>query len=262
MLFAGAHRLGRHLGMAVLCGLLAAPLHAADRLTFCFERKVVPPWRNIDKTGLNFELLKRVEAKLKLTFDYKLLPWKRCLVMLQANQLDGAFSVSFTDDRRTFGAFPGIPPDVNKRMNYARYFLVRRLGSKAYWDGERFHNIDGKISFQLGYAIGDMLRAHQVAVDETSDSLHNVGRKIVAGRVSAAALMDSDMEMLLAGPLGRQLEVLPTPLSERAYYLMLSERLVREQPELAKQIWDSVEEVRNSREYGRLVRAAGAESAR
>lgn len=248
--------------MALLCGLLAAPLHAADRLTFCFERKAVPPWRNIDKTGLNFELLQRVEAKLKLTFDYKLLPWKRCLVMLKANQLDGAFSVSFTEDRRNFGAFPGTPPDVNKRMNYARYFLVRRLGSKADWDGDRFHNIEGKISFQLGYSVGDMLRAHKLAVDETSDSLHKVGRKIVAGRVSGAALMDSDMEMLMAGPLGGQLDVVPTPLSERAYYLMLSERLVREQPQLARKIWDSVEQVRNSRAYGRLVRAAGADSAR
>lgn len=261
MFSAGALYGGRYLALAVLCGLLSAPLHAAN-LTFCFERKVVPPWRNIDQTGLNFELLKRVESKVKLSFDYKLLPWKRCLAMLQSNQVDGAFSVSFSQDRRTFGAFPGIPPDANKRMHYARYFLVRRLGSKADWDGERFHHIDGKISFQLGYSVGEMLRDHKVAVDETSDTLHTVGRKILAGRVAGAALMDSDMEILMAGSLGKQLDVVPTPLSERAYYLMLSERLVRERPELATRIWDSVEEVRNSREYGRLVKAAGADSAR
>lgn len=259
---AGGYRVATHIAMAVLCSVLSAPLLAATELTLCFERKAVPPWRDIDKTGLNFELLARVESKLDLFFDYKLLPWKRCLAMLQANQVDGAFSVSFTPERRAFGAFPGVPPDVNKRLHYARYFLVRRLGSKATWDGQRFLNIDGKIAFHLGYSVGHMLREHKLAVDETSDTLHNVGRKIVTGRVAGAALMDSDMALLMAGSLGKQLDVVPTPLSERAYYLILSERLVREQPQLATHIWDSVEEVRNSREYGKLVKAAGADNAR
>jgi polar amino acid transport system substrate-binding protein len=56
--------------------------------------------------------------------------------------------------------------------------------------------------------------------------------------------------------------VVDTPLIEKPYYLMLSNALVKARPELAEQIWKQVEEVRNSKEYGKMVKAAGAENAR
>lgn len=249
------------LGLLLLAA--PAPLAAAERLTLCFEHKQVAPWRNVDKTGLNFDLLQRVEKKLDLAFDYQLLPWKRCLAKLKANEVDGAFTVSFSDERREYGAFPGNEQaDVKRRMHYARYFLVRKKGSELDWDGRQFIKLDGKIAFQLGYSVGDMLNALKVPVDETADSPHNVGRKVIAGRVAGAAMMDSDTYAVMQGPLASKLEVVATPLIEKPYYLMLSNALVKARPELAEQIWKQVEEVRNSKEYGKLVKAAGAENAR
>ena len=43
---------------------------------------------------------------------------------------------------------------------------------------------------------------------------------------------------------------------------MLSNALVKARPELAEQIWRSIEEVRDSKDYGKLVRAADADNAR
>ncbi len=235
------------LGLFLLAA--SAPLFASERLTFCFENKLVAPWRNVDKTGLNFELLQRVEKKLDLSFDYQLLPWKRCLAKLKANEVDGAFTVSFSDERREFGAFPGNEQaDVKRRMHFARYFLVRKKGSNVSWDGKQFHNLDGKIAFQLGYSVGDMLRGLRVPVDEAADSPHSVGRKVLAGRVAGAAMMDSDTYAVMQGPLASKLEVVDTPLIEKPYYLMLSNALVKARPELAEQIWKQVEEVRNSKD--------------
>lgn len=255
--------LARHLTLGLGCLALCAPLQAADKLTLCFENKVVPPWRTPALGGLNFELLKRVESKLDLQFDYQLLPWKRCLAKLQANQVDGAFSVSHTDQRRQYGVFPGLDgPDPRKRMHSARYYLLRKKGSRIDWDGKQFHHADGKIGFQLGYSVGDMLRTLKVPVDERNDTLHNVGRMLIAGRLAGAAVFDSDAETLMRGPLGPKLELLPTPLVEKPYYLMLSNRLVQSRPELCERIWKAIEEVRNGREYGKLVHAAGASNAR
>lgn len=249
------------LGMMLLAA--SSPLLASERLTFCFENKLVAPWRTVDKTGLNFQLLQRVEKKLDLTIDYQLLPWKRCLAKLKANEVDGAFTVSFSEERREFGAFPGNgQADVNRRMHFARYFLVRKKGSTVGWDGKQFQNLDGKIAFQLGYSVGDMLRALRVPVDEAADSPHSVGRKVLAGRVAGAAMMDSDTYAVMQGPLASRLEVVETPLIEKPYYLMLSHSLVKARPELAEQIWKQIEEVRNSKEYGKMVKAAGAENAR
>jgi polar amino acid transport system substrate-binding protein len=253
----------RRLALGLLLAALSTPVFATQKITLCFENKLVQPWRTVEQTGLNFELLKRVEAKLQISFDYQLLPWKRCLAKLKANEVDGAFTVSFSDERRQYGVFPGdTHPDARKRMHYARYFLVRNKGSEIDWDGKKFTNVDGKIAFQLGYSVGEMLRAQKVDVDETSDSLYTVGRKVVTGRVAGAAMMDSDTAQLMRGPLAGKLEVVELPLIDKPYYLMLSTALVKSRPELAERIWKSVEEVRESKEYGKLVKAAGAENAR
>lgn len=263
MPFLEDRRPGGRLAVALLCALLSAPALANKKLTLCFENKLVPPWRTVEQSGLNFELLKRVESKLQISFDYELLPWKRCLAKLRANEVDGAFTVSFSDERRDFGAFPGnLQPDARRRMHYARYFLVRRKGSDIDWDGKQFSNIDGKIAFQLGYSVGDMLREQKVEVDESNDSAYNMGRKVLAGRVAAAAMMDSDVGVLMRAPIASRLEVLDVPLSEKPYFLMLSNALVKARPELAEQIWRSIEEVRDSKDYGKLVRAADADNAR
>jgi len=256
-------RLARLLAAGLLCAATCAPLHAAEKLTLCFENKAVLPWRTTDGGGLNFELLKRVETKLDLSFDYQLLPWKRCLAKLKANEVDGAFTVSFSDERRQYGAFPGgDTADIKKRMHYAGYYLVRKKGDHIDWDGKHFHHVDGKIAFQLGYSVGDQLREQKVAVDETNDSLFNVGRKVLTGRVAGAAMMDSDMAVLMNGPLGPKLEVVAIPLVEKPYYLMLSSAMLKAKPELADKIWKNIEEVRNSKEYGKLVQAAGVDHAR
>lgn len=253
----------RRLVAAMLCAVLSTPALATQKLTLCFENKMVEPWRTIEQTGLNFELLNRLSSTLQITFDYELLPWKRCLAKLKSNEVDGAFSVSYTAERREFGVFPGITgPDPTKRLHYARYFLLRKKGSTIGWDGTAFTNVDGKVAFQLGYSVGDMLRAYKIAVDETNDSAHSVARKVLAGHVAGAAMMDSDTAALMRGPLGPRLEVVDTPLNEKPYFLMLSHVLVKSRPELAERIWKGVEEVRDGKEYGKLVKAAGAENAR
>ena len=256
-------RLARLLAAGLLCTAVSTPLLASNKLTLCFENKVVMPWRSTEREGLNFELFKRVESKLDIVFDYELLPWKRCLAKLKANEVDGAFTVSFSEERRQFGVFPGNEhPDTKKRMHVARYFLIRKKGSDIDWDGKRFHHVDGKIAFQLGYSVGELLHELKVPVDETNDTPYNVGRKVVAGRVAAAAMIDSDVNALMRGPLASKLDVVATPLVEKPYYLILSNALVKARPELAEHIWKSIEEVRNGREYGKLVQAAGVENAR
>lgn len=253
-------RLARLLIAALLCAATCTPLLAADKLTLCFENKMVMPWRSTERVGLNFEMLKRVEAKTGVNFDYALLPWKRCLAKLKANEVDGAFSVSFSDERRQYGMFSGNgEADVKKRMHVSRYFLVRKKGSAASWDGKQFSRIDGKIAFQLGYSVAELLHALYVPVDESNDSPYNMGRKVLAGRVAAAAMFDSDVDVLMKGPLAPHLEVVTTPLVEKPYYLILSTALVKARPQLAEQIWKSVEDVRNGREYKKLVQAAGVD---
>jgi polar amino acid transport system substrate-binding protein len=238
---------------AVALGPVAAT--AKETITLCFERQEVLPWRTLTHRGLNFDLLERVAAKLDVHFDYQSMPWKRCLEQLKDNQVGGAFAVSFSRDRLRIGVFPGgATPDASKRMHVDRYVLVRRKGSRVHWDGKSFSNLDGAIGIQLGYSVGDFLRKHNVQVDEGSQRATELIQKLVAGRLNAAALGGGDAAALMRGPMASRLEVLPVPLIEKPYFLLLSQALVDSNPDLAARIWKTIEEVRSSAAYRKLER--------
>lgn len=239
---------------------LSLPVAAAPRetVTLCYEAQDVRPWRTEKGGGLNFELLKLVEQRLDIHFDFQSIPWKRCLAQLKANAVDGAFAVSYKPDRRELGEYPGGDNvDANKRMHTDRYVVLRRKGSKVGWDGKQFSNLDGAVGFQLGYSVGDVLRAQNLEVDEGSQRADELARKLIAGRLAAAAMGGSDAANLMQGPLGAQLEQLPIPIIEKPYFLILSHALVAGRPQLATRIWNAIEQARNSAEYKKLAQAQG-----
>ncbi len=256
------HAGGRR-GCALLLLLLlgaALPAHASRTITLCFERQDVPPWRSVAASGLNFELLNAVAQKLDLHFDYQSMPWKRCLAQLQENAVDGAFAVSFKADRMALGVYPGgAEPDASKRMHVDRYVLLRRKGSRVDWDGKQFRDLEGAVGFQLGYSVGDFLRAQHVVVDEGSGRATELAQKLLAGRLGAAAVGGSDGATLMAGPLAGQLEMLPTALVEKPYYLIVSHALAGADAALAARIWQAIEQVREGAAYKKQERQlAGA----
>ena len=240
------------------CWLLAClQARAADTITLCFERQEVLPWRTVDGGGLNFAMLNEVAHRLDIHFDYQSMPWKRCLEQLQANQVGGAFAVSFSQDRLALGAYPGgAVADASKRMHVDRYVLVRKKGARIGWDGKAFSHVEGAVGVQLGYSVADFLRKQGVAVDEGSQRASELAQKLIAGRLAGAALGGADALRLMHGPLAPQLEVLPAPLVEKPYFLVLSHALVAAHPQLAQRIWKAIEEVRNSPAYNKLQQAA------
>jgi polar amino acid transport system substrate-binding protein len=241
---------------------LSLPACARDSVTLCYEAQDVLPWRTEKGGGLNFALLKMVGQRLDIDFVFQSVPWKRCLAQLKDNAVDGAFAVSYKPDRREIGEYPGgaytgTGADAAKRMHTDTYVLLRRKGSKVEWDGQHFRQLDGAIGFQLGYSVGDMLRAQNVEVDEGSQRAVELARKLIAGRVAAAAMGGSDAAGVMRGPLGAQLEQLPVPLVEKPYYLILSHALVASRPQLAARIWSEIGKARNSPAYRKLEQAQG-----
>jgi polar amino acid transport system substrate-binding protein len=156
--------------VAALWLAACVPVAAKETISLCFERQHVPPWRDLNGGGLNFELLNLVAARLDITFDFQSMPWKRCLEQLKANQVGGAFAVSFLPSRLEIGAYPTLPggtqADPSKRMHIDSYVLVRRKGSRVEWDGKAIRNLDGAVGVQLGHSVAEFLRAQTVPVDE------------------------------------------------------------------------------------------------
>lgn len=239
--------------------VLTAPAQAGDSLVFCLEKADVRPWRTQDGGGLNIDLLNLVARKLGLHFEYRSMPWKRCLQEMKDNQVDGAIGASYTEERLAFGAYPGgLKPDAHKRLNMDRYVLVRASGKRANWDGKAFQHLEGAIGIQLGYSVGPYLRGLNIPVDDGTQKPEELIRKLVAGRVSLAAMLEGEVSSLMSADpnLARQVEVLPKALIEKPYFLMLSSAFVTGNRNQAEQLWNTVQTVRNSQEYRALERKA------
>jgi polar amino acid transport system substrate-binding protein len=245
----------------------AAPAAHAETLRLCYEPIDVPPWRYANGSGLNYELLTRVAKRIDVQLELQPLPWKRCIEYLKSNLVHGAIAMSFKPDRLAFGVYPGMPPlgaasapDPAYRISNDRYVLVRRKGSQLDWDGRNFTHLNGAIGSQIGYSIASQLREMGVTVDDGSQKLGELMMKLAAGRLAGAAVLGSSVSILANKDprLAAQVEVLPTPLVEKSYYLVLSHGFAASRPELATRLYKAIEAVRKSPEYRKLEEGAMA----
>ena len=248
----------RRLCHGLAWALLATAAAAADRreLTFCYENENIRPWQYRDGSGLNFELLDRVAARLGLNFRYRTAPWKRCLLELKNNTLSGVLDASFKVERLESGAYPSHPGnpaavDPGKALHVEHYVGVRRRGTSVDWNGRHFEHLENPAGAPLGYSVVDDLRKAGVAVDDGAHTTLDVLQKLLRGRIDVAVLLQGEVAALLAEDpaLDGKVEVLPRPYAEKPYYLMLSHRLLRAEPELARRIWSAIAQERSTPEW-------------
>jgi len=89
-----------------------------------------------------------------------------------------------------------------------------------------------------------VVHGHSIAVFRLAvavDRQRNVNLEAIGG--SEATLLMSDAK--LAG----QLDLLPVPLVEKHFFLVVSQGFFAARPDLAQSIWKHIEQVRNSPEY-------------
>jgi polar amino acid transport system substrate-binding protein len=129
--------------------------------------------------------------------------------------------------------------------------LVRKKGSNLAWDGKVVSGLEGAIGIQLGYSVGIQLKAMKLEVDDGSQGLQELVAKLIAGRLGGAAIGGSDAKSFakLAPVLAAQIEILPIPLVEKPYYLLLSHQLVAARPDSAQRLWSAIEKERMTVHY-------------
>jgi len=235
----------------VLSGLFAI------EITFAFEDKEQPPYYMGNTTevlaqpGVSVEMAKLLEEyipDLKVTF--KRVPWKRCLHELQNGNVDGIFNASFSESRLEMGAYPMKEGEVDteKRLTTIAYYLYTSKHNPVTFDGKRIGNADRPVGAPRGYSIINDLQKIGVEVEEANTTQQNL-MKVVVNRISAAALQDvtADSEIKKNPSEFAGIVKVEPPLKVKPYYLMLSHQFVEQHPELAKQIWDTIEKIREER---------------
>ncbi|WP_248795157.1 substrate-binding periplasmic protein [Pseudomonas sp. MWU13-2105] len=115
--------------MSVIARLLTAVLFAS--LSFAAQgeklRIVTEPWapyvyeENGQAKGLDYETTAIVFQRLGVEVDWQFLPWKRCLMLLEQGQADGALDIFQNHERDNSLLYPGEPlSEVEFVLFYAK----------------------------------------------------------------------------------------------------------------------------------------------
>jgi polar amino acid transport system substrate-binding protein len=236
--------------------LLGAAAQAAPRppLRLCYEDVPQPPWTLPDGSGLNLELLRKVEQMTGEHFIVVSRPWVRCLEETRHGNMDGLIGAADTPERRRFSTPPlGADggPDPGKALHLTRIHLFLRVGSGAAWDGKVLINPSGRVVTQRGYFIGDMMRSQGQRVNDSIKSADEALRLLAAGSADVAALMEhSTQSMLRDDPrFRRRIVMAPIPYTEMPLYLLIGHASYQRDPQRIEAIWRAIAATRASSSY-------------
>jgi len=91
-------------------------------------------WHDGQPKGSDYEVANEVLKRLGIDVDWQLLPWKRCLAMVEQGQADGVLDIFQADSRKSFMFYPDEPlsnVEFVLFQNNARPHAVERLEDLA-----------------------------------------------------------------------------------------------------------------------------------
>ncbi len=249
--------------LALIFLWVVSPLAAEPVFRIVYNTKENPPrimgdgtaidWK---KPGITLELLKMVEGQVGVKFQFKRMPWKRGLYMLENAAVDATFHASYKASRAEYGVYPARDGklDPSRSIYKNTYVLYAKKGSGVSWDGETLSNVTHPIGSQLAFAIADDLRSMGHVVEEEASVKINLN-KLMAGRISAYADIETlvDNELVKLGPRYQAVEKLDPLLKEKIYYLLISEAFADKYPQLTERIWDAIRDVQQTEAYKEML---------
>ncbi len=237
--------------------LATIPANAKTQFVFAFEAQELFPYFMgntsdiIEKNpGATIEMIKLLENNLPIKISFSRHSWKRNLLDLKDGKVDGIVS-SYKPDRLEFGVYPmeNGKPDPEKSLDISNYHLYVMAGAGIVWSPERlkFTGVEKPIGTPYGYSIAALLKKTKVRVDEYGNATENL-TKLVAGRLSGAALLEFDADRILFH--GKEkfpgVVKLDPPLISKYYYLMMSHQFYKKYNQLSEKIWDACVKIRRS----------------
>lgn len=208
------------------------------------------------RPGVAIEFARLVGKKLKMNVLIKRMPWKRCLeIEIRHGRADGVIPISYRKEREEIGAYPMKNGKLDTRYMFSveSYVFYKSKGSQIDWDGSAIRDFRGIVGAPPGYSVIDNIVKMGLRSEEGYSPANM--QKLAAGRIQLVAALEQEGDHVLAKhpDLGSKIEKIRPPIVTKNYFLMLSHQFVKNNPVLAKKIWDTVRELRET-EYKRLVR--------
>ena len=240
---------------------LASAAAAPPPLAFCYEDVGQRPWTTPEGTGLNFDLLRRVERLLGEKFVFSVKPWKRCLEEVRIGLMDALIGAADSPERRTFALVPTLADgraDPGMALYEDNYTVFLRRAGHASWDGRTLLPKGGVVAVQSGYLVASLLRERGYLAEELVKSPADGLRLLVTGTHHVAILYGREpVALARRDPRFSSIEVAAVPYETLGFHLLVGRQTYQRDPGRIAAVWRAIATVRKSPEYRKLEAAAG-----
>lgn len=237
--------------LCLIYSSFASQAAQSSEFVVCIEDQDMPPYivSGTDKShenagGILPPLVGEVLHQVNLTVKFVRYPWKRCLLLLQQNKVDGLFASTYQKEREAIGRYPkkNDVEDKSRHLLRATYSLFTSVDKPVAWDGISFSwNRMPTIAAPLGYVVVGLLKdKHNIiaeirlppAVAMTAVSKSQLDGYIIEKNIGEAIVRQQGLE-------GRVIP-LPLPFVTQYLHFMISHEFYEQQPHVAEAIWDQI----------------------
>lgn len=202
-----------------------------------------------DPPGIAVEIIASAIKEVNLKVKFWRLPNKRIKKYLKNGEIDGAFLLSYKNERKDLGVYPMKDGrlDSARRVATVSYSLYKRKGDGLQWDGQNISGIGNrKITANKNYSIVKDLKKLGVEVEEVYSTKRNFVL-LMKGRVAGAAVHGVTGDAIISKEDYSEIEKIRTPLSVKDYFLMFSHQFTTKHSDIAEKIWTKIGEIRESK---------------
>ncbi|MES2948066.1 MAG: hypothetical protein V4858_05930 [Pseudomonadota bacterium] len=242
-----------------LCAILLCSPVGARTFSVCIPSNPFPPLTFPDHEGQGQWLLRTALERQGHTVQFEAVPWPRCTRGVLQGSYDAAIPVAST--RVGSMAFPldGHDVDANKALGNTVMVVVRRVDSRAGWDGKNFTNLSTPVMFNRGIVtVRDKLTKLGVPGDEGAQANKALLKKLLQKRnellIMNAQAVAAELE---SEEYAGKLEILKQPFLTMSLHVAFNLDYYENNRALVDAIWTRIAELRTTPEWAKLAPILG-----
>nr|MCG6263928.1 hypothetical protein [Vibrio vulnificus] len=123
----------------------------------------------VDPPGVSVDVIEQAARLLNIKINYVRVPGKRVLSQIKANQVDGGFIFSYSQERAQYARYPmkDQQADHNLRIATLDYYFYKLKEQPFTWDGLQLSSIgDVPVGAHTGFSITKRLKESNVNILE------------------------------------------------------------------------------------------------
>ncbi|WP_246433954.1 substrate-binding periplasmic protein [Spirochaeta isovalerica] len=230
--------------------LLPSALVAKDPLQIVTDIWAPYVYRDEESAaGFDYEVMDAVLKRMEVDYELKILPWKRCIYLIENREADAILDISMNDNRLETMIFPEEPISSSESVLFYRKGTTYRFAGLSDLD----NLIVGTI---LGYEYNrDFLEAENFKKEPVTSLEQNIG-KLLLGRIDMF-ISNRSVGLFTIMNMGKSSEItyLPEPVSGGLNYLAFSK--VESNVNLAKAFSEELKRFKTTAEYRTILARYG-----